>query len=41
MASSGGTSNLKLELSVQKLIAQKLQADNILIASHASDACVA
>ena len=45
---SGGTSNRKLELSitgasdpsawVQKLIARKLHADDILIATHASDA---
>ena len=48
---SGGTSNQKPELSVagasdpstqvQKLITRKLQADDILIATHASDACVA
>ena len=48
---SGGTSNRKLELSVagasdpstrvQKLIAWKLRDDDILIATHASDACVA
>ena len=48
---SGGTNNRKLELSVagasdpstpiQKLIARKLRADDILIATHASDACVA
>ena len=48
---SGGTSNRKLKLSVagasnlsarvQKLIARKLRADDILIATHASDACVA
>ena len=44
---SGGTSNRKLELSVagasdlnarvQKLMARKLRADDILIATHASD----
>ena len=49
--SSGGTSNRKLELlvagasdlsaRVQKLIAWKLRADDILIATHAPDACVA
>ena len=48
-ASSGETSNPKLELSVtgasdlsarvQKLIARKLRADDIFIATHASDAC--
>ena len=48
---SGGTSNGKLELSVagasnpstrvQKLIARKLRAHDILIATHAPDACVA
>ena len=51
VTASGGTSNRKLELSVagasdpsariQKLIARKLRADDILIATHASDACVA
>ena len=49
--SSGGRSNQKLELSVvgaselsaqvQKLIAGKLRADEIFIATHASDASVA
>ena len=48
---SGGTSNQKLELlvagasdlsaRVQKLIARKLRAHDILIATHAPDACVA
>ena len=48
---SGGMSNRNLELSVagasdpntrvQKLITRKLRADDILIATHASDACVA
>ena len=48
---SGGTSNRKLEHSVawasdlsarvQKLIARKLRAYDILIETHASDACVA
>ena len=50
-AISGGTSNWKLELSVagasdpsarvKRLIAWKLRADDILIATHASNACVA
>ena len=48
---SGGTSNQKLKLSVagasdlsarvQKLIASKLRADDILIVTHASDVSVA
>ena len=48
---SGGTSNRKLEVSVpwasdpsarvKKLIARKLRADDILIATNASDACEA
>ena len=48
---SGGASNRMLELSVagasdpsarvQNFIARKLRADDILIATHASDACVA
>ena len=48
---SGGTSNRKLDLlvagasdpsaRVQKLIARKLRAHDILIATHAPDACVA
>ena len=51
IGTSGGTSNRKLELlvagasnlsaRVQKLIARKLRAHDILIATHAPDACVA
>ena len=51
MLISGGTSNRKVELSVagesdpstrvQKLIARKLRAHEILIATHVPDACVA